>query len=338
LSLSETRVWAQFHDTHILITRLPRLWAAFAAGEVGYANMRTAADTARTLAKGNTEGFDHKLFADLDSGLSAKASRLTPSKFRTAARVLRERLHPVDPVERHRDAREGRHTEVEPVNDGMAWWHLYGDAVAIAKVDARMTAGALRQRNVPGETRTLAQLKADAAADVLTGRGTAYEVKTHVQICLPVTALVDEPVMLAEAELNPAVLEGYGPIDQATALLAAADAPSFRRIFTDPIRGIDLNMDRSTYRPTAAQREWLRRRFATCVAPCCSQRTQYSDVDHTTDWHFDGLTNMANLAPLSRAHHTLKHKTRFALKRHSNGKYVWTSPTGYTRENDPPPF
>ncbi|TAM71348.1 MAG: HNH endonuclease [Microbacteriaceae bacterium] len=109
-------------------------------------------------------------------------------------------------------------------------------------------------------------------------------------------------------------------------------------MFTDPITGVDLNMDRSTYRPTAAQREWLRRRNPDCGCPTCSIRIDASDLDHITDWQFDGLTNENNLVPLSRGHHTLKHRTKITVTRTAQGRTVWRTPTGFERESDPPPF
>ncbi|MEO8908044.1 MAG: DUF222 domain-containing protein [Microbacteriaceae bacterium] len=334
LSLPEGTIWSQFHEADTLMQRLPRLWTQFCSGAVGYPNAREAATVAWSLPHDNPAAF-----AELDDALVEKAERLTPSQFRKAARAARERVHPEDATRRHREARQERRVEVSPANDGMAWLSLFTDAATIMKVDARLNAAAKRQRGVDGESRTtLAQLRVDAAGDVLTGRGTAFEVKAHVHLNTPVTAMLDHPELLAKARTDVAVLEGYGPIDDETARLLVADAPSFRRVFTDPITGIDLNMDRKRYRPTAAQREWLRRQHPECESPTCSIRIDDSDLDHTTDWQFDGLSNPDNLAPLSRGHHTLKHKTKITLTRTAVGRSIWRTPTGFSRETDPPPF
>lgn len=103
-----------------------------------HANVRTAAELARSLPD------DSRVFDELDALLVEKATRLTPSKFGTAARVIRERLHPVDLVERHQAAAVDRRVEIEAADDGMAWMHLYSDAPAIMKIDARLTAAAAR--------------------------------------------------------------------------------------------------------------------------------------------------------------------------------------------------
>jgi hypothetical protein len=333
LSVPEATIWSQFHEAEMLIDHLPKLWAAFSTGDVGYRNAREA-----TSVAGSVPQDDPRVFDQLDEALADKAARLTPSQFRRAARAARERIHPHDPVGRHSEALRQRHTEIEFADDGMAWWSLFTDAATVMKIDARMNRGAVRQHAVDGETRTLAQLRADAAGDVLTGRGTAYEVKARVHLNVPATILLDNPQLLTAAHDDRSVLEGYGPIDDATARQLVADSPSFRRVFTDPIRGVDLNMDRTVYRPTAAQREYLRRQHSECDCPTCSIRIDDSDIDHTTDWNFGGLTNIDELAPLSRGHHTLKHKTKIKVTRSPNGRSVWRMPTGYERESDPPPF
>lgn len=333
LSVSESTIWGQLHEAETLIERLPKLWAAFSTGAASYRNAREAASVAWSLPHD-----DPRAFEELDDALADKAGRLTPAQFRRAARAARERTHPKDPVERHQDARRDRHVEVEPADDAMAWWSLYTDAASVMKIDARINAAALRQSKVPGETRTLAQLRADAASDLLTGRGTAYEVKARVHLSCPVTILLDNPDLLAAAHDDRSVLEGYGPIDDATARHLIADATSFRRVFTDPINGADLNMDRKAYRPTKVQREWIRRHNPECDCPTCSAKIDLSDIDHGIEWSRGGLTNVDDLTPLSRGHHTVRHKTKVTVTRTAEGRSLWRMPTGFERESDPPPF
>jgi len=333
LSLPESTIWGRFHEAETLIDRLPNLWAQFSAGHINYRNAREAAAVSWSLPDD-----DPSAFAQLDDALVDKAARLTPPQFRKAARAARERIHPKNAVERHQEARQRRHVEVEPADDGMAWWSLFTDAATVMKIEARMDAAARRQHAADGETRTLAQLRADAAGDVLTGRGTAYEVKARVHVNSPVTILLNDPELLARAHTDRSVLEGYGPIDDETARHLISDAPSFRRVFTDPITGADLNMDRRVYRPTAVQREWLRRHHSECDCPTCSRRIDASDIDHRLDWNFGGLTNVDNLAPLCDGHHTPKHKTKITVTRTPEGRSLWHTPTGFERESDPPPF
>jgi hypothetical protein len=332
LNLSENTIRDMFHDAHTLITKLPRVWDSFRTGQIPYVNARTAAGAARALPDD-----DPTVFERLDEVLAVKGAGMVPSKFRTAARVLREKLHPENPVTRHEKAFADRRVSFDPDQDGMGWITLFTDAATVVKAQAYADAVATRMR-AKGDDRTLEQLRADAIADLLTGRGTKHEVKARVTVTVPVTAFTDQPELLQAARTDPGVLDGYGPIDPVTAGRLAAAATTFRRLFTDPIDGAELNLGRTSYKPNKAQREWLRRRYGTCVAPTCNCSAVKSDTDHALDWVFDGYTNENNLGPLHRGHHTLRHKTTITVERLPDGRYRWTTPTGFTRDNDPPPF
>jgi hypothetical protein len=222
LCVAEATVWNMFHEADVLAGRLPRIWHQFQTGSIGYANARTAAIITYGIP---TE--DPRAFETLDETLVGKASRLVPSLFRKAARAARERVHPVDPIQRHQDARRWRRVEAEPGEDGMAWLTLYTDAAVVRKIQVRLHEAALAKRAVTGEERTVAQLEADTAGDVLTGRGTPWEVRSQIHVTIPVTALLDRPELLEQARVTPAVLDGFAPFDDATARMLAADAPSF---------------------------------------------------------------------------------------------------------------
>jgi len=99
------------------------------------------------------------------------------------------------------------------------------------------------------------------------------------------------PVLsLIGADEAPATLDGYGPIDPAIARQLFADAPSFLRVAVDPISSAPLDLDRTRYRPSKAQRDWLALRYGTCTRPGCSKLAVDSDVDHLHDWFLDAPT------------------------------------------------
>jgi hypothetical protein len=332
LAMSENTVRAHFHMADTLIRRLPRVWRHFRDGLIPLVNARTAAQTAYTLPA------DPATDRLLDEALADAARTLTPAKFSTKARVTRERIHPTDPAVRHEQARDNRRVFTERADDGMGWLYLYSDAATIEATGKRLRVNAAQLRGRDGETRTLTQIEADIAGDLLTGKGTPYTVKVRLGVTIPVTAFTTQPELLQAAHTDPAILDGYGPIDPATATTLAASATSFRRIFTDPINGIILTMDRTTYRPTTAQREFLNLKFRTCSAPGCNRPADECDIDHTTDWQYNGLTNDDNLGPMHQGHHTIKHATKITATRNRHGGITWTTPTGYSKDTDPPPF
>jgi hypothetical protein len=144
-----------------------------------------------------------------------------------------------------------------------------------------------------------------------------------------------------------AYLDGYGPIDDHTATLLTARAPSLRRLLTHPHTGAALAMGRDTYTVPADLRAYLRLRDATCRFPGCTRAADRCDVDHTVPYVAGGTTDATNLAHLCRTHHRLKHATTWTVRHtDTDATLVWTSPTGrehtthpaVTITDGPPPF
>ncbi|HCC41130.1 MAG TPA: endonuclease, partial [Arthrobacter bacterium] len=181
------------------------------------------------------------------------------------ARTWRERHHPVSIEKRHARSAAERRVEYVPDRDGMAWLSAYLPADQAAGIWARTTAAA-RALQGPDEPRTLTQLRADIAATWLLGAtadgsdagggssGGVPSPRAQVLVTVPVMGLLgvtDEPAML----------DGYGPIPPSIARqLIANGAESFHRVLTDPRDGAPLEIGRTSYRVTKAQRQWLRLR------------------------------------------------------------------------------
>jgi hypothetical protein len=325
LSIAEATVAILAHQATVLRTRAPRTWAAFREGEMTVPNARRVAETLDTMPTDTTA----------DSALDEKAvelARLAPARFGDRMRVLRERLHPRDLTERHREAAQKRCAVREPEPDGMTW---LGFRVTDAKAQVawdRIDQAARHLAAAPGETRTLDQLRADVAADLLGGwHDPEIAPRVTVGVLVPMLSL------LGAAE-QPAHLEGIGPIDAETARRLTAHAPSLQRLLTDPVKGTVLDVDRRTYRPPADLDRWLRLRDATCRFTGCGRSAKSCDIDHTIDWSTGGRTAADNLAHLSRRHHTLKHRSRWTVAHGPGARLTWTSPTGHVSTSDPPPF
>ncbi|MGO4681731.1 HNH endonuclease signature motif containing protein, partial [Microbacterium sp. 2MCAF23] len=134
-----------------------------------------------------------------------------------------------------------------------------------------------------------------------------------------------------------AQLVGHGPIDPATARQAFLDATGFRRVITDPVCGVVLDLDRRTYRPTKAQRDWLVLQHGTCARDGCDRLALDADLDHAQMWSQGGPTDTGNLRPLCPADHVRRHRTRMIYRNRENHTVQVITPTGF-RTNDPPPF
>lgn len=323
LGMSEAAVRARAFDGRTLRRMLPRLWARFVEGEISPVNARCAAEFARTLPDDCVAAFDE--------AVGDAAARLTPVRFRLRARAERERIHSVGLVERARAAAETRGVWIDNGLDGMAILSMRLPADVAHRGYATIDGAARSLRGRPDEERTLDQLRGDVAGDILTGTAHAPRANVAVAVTVPVLTLLG-------ASDEPATLDGYGPIDAETARRLAAHAPSFTRLLTHPISGGLLDIDRTSYRPPADLKRWLAVNDVLCTFPGCGRLARNSDIDHTVDRQFGGRTRADNLAHLCEHHHRLKHKTRWIVRQGKDREITWTSPTGFTREADPPPF
>lgn len=333
LHLSESTVRGHGFDADTLRTRLPRLWALFCAGDLNPVSARAAADLVRSLPD---EAEPAERFDEALTGIA----HLAPGRFRMRARVLRERIHSISLAERVANASATRGVWIDNDVDGMAYLTAYLPADVVHRAFGRIDAAARSLALDPAETRTLAQIRADVAADLLIDGGaeSIKAVRVSVAVTVPVLTLLghgDEP----------GILEGYGPIDAETARRLAAHAPSFTRLLTHPVTGSLLDVDRGVYRPPADLKRWLAITDVTCGFPGCMRLARNSDIDHIVDRQFDGKTRAGNLVHLCRHHHRLKHMTRWTVRVPEPDpegdpavRVEWSSPTGHRRAQDPPPF
>ncbi len=323
LNLAESTVRSHGHIASTLRHRMPALWASFAEGEVSTQNAREAASVVLTLPDSSWQAFDSQL---VDA-----ARKLAPARFRAKAVALGERLHATPSEERHVVASQRRGVWHEVDSDGMAWLNAYLPAEKVALAMTALDAAAFEAFREPDETRTMSQLRADILADVLMG-DEASRPTVALALTIPAGSMLGHST-------DPAILEGVGPIDLDTARALAVLAPSVTRLLTDPFTGAVLQMDPNQYRSSAAMKRWFSIRHATCDHPGCGRRAVNCDLDHMTARVEGGKTTAQNLAPRCRLHHTLKHQTKWKVEQPPGApRAIYTTPTGYRREADPPPF
>ncbi|NYD67751.1 HNH endonuclease signature motif containing protein [Agromyces atrinae] len=365
-------------EAHTLAARLPKLWLEFLDGATSYPIVRAAVEAI-------TGWGDDDAVARFDSELAGIAGRVTVASFRSRAKRLRDRLSAATLAERHRRALTERRVVFEDAPEGMMWLHALVPALDGAKIRTRLNATAKQASRVTGETRTRDQLRADQLSDWLTGAGTPTAVQTRVLVTVPLMAgLLEKPVRDARTTPTPlstaprlpahpwldvATIDGYGPISTETARQIFDTATAFRRLIVDPITAEPLYLDRTQYRPSQAQRDWLTLTYQRCSRPGCNSLAATSDIDHIHDWAHGGRTDIDNLAPLCPPDHTLKHTTWLGPEQPSQlqpqpqpaaspppspspedtaaeqltldprpPRRRWTSPTGYTSDSDIPPF
>lgn len=287
-----------------------------------------------------------------DAAVTDRAVRLVPAKFAVAARAIRERVHAESLERRHRRAAADRGVWMTAELDGMASISALLPAASARGMMAQLDRAARHLRAAPDEERTLAQLRADVLADLIvrsdaptsaaseTFRDGAADGRPATPSPVQATVIVTVPALtLLGRGSDPAVLEGYGPIDLDTARRLAGDARSWIRLLTDPVTAAPLVLDRKTYRVPVALRRWLGVTSPTCAFPGCARRAAECDMDHRRAWAEGGGTDADNLEPTCRHHHRLRHDTLWSpLRTSSEGDAAWTSPLGGSYGADPPPF
>ncbi|GAA3889104.1 hypothetical protein GCM10022381_33630 [Leifsonia kafniensis] len=145
-------------ESQALVHELPGTLAALENGAISYQHARVIIDQARILPADVRAAFEQAVLPD--------ALRLPASQLRRKAVALRERMHPDSIIARTRAAVAERRLAFEAAPDGMAWLHLFGPAADVQAAFTRVDAVA-RRRQGPTEPRTLTQLRADVAIELL---------------------------------------------------------------------------------------------------------------------------------------------------------------------------
>jgi hypothetical protein len=216
-----------------------------------------------------------------------------------------------------------------------------GGATDWVPVDHALTAAAVAAKGTEGETRSIGQLRHDILLDIVTeglkaGALPDPATKVSQRRGVAVELLLTVPVLtLLGVGCAVPTVEGYGPVDIETARRLAADAPSFVRVLTDPVTGVRLTMDRTTYRPPADLKRWLRIRDQECRDPGCRRPAGHTDLDHAREWQHGGATDAVNLVSVCRSMHLLKSRGLWKERYEPDGSVTWTSPWGRT-VTDPP--
>ncbi len=363
LRVGEGTIQAWEGAARTLRERTPRIWALMCDGRVVPSSARTTADLLDSIP------VDPATDAGLEDALLPIVEALAPARYKTRARVLRDRIHPEPPETRHATARDTRHVRIENDPDGMCTLTLHLPAVTGITAWHRIDGSARHLRARDGESRTLEQIRADVAGDLLT-RGVVDGLTRTVELAVTVPVLNllgrddgaspgtggrggtgDERGthggLRVPPEAGPAtvgsgraasILEGYGPIDPITARELAGEASGLHRILTHPVTGAILDLDRTRYRIPAELRRWARHHDRECGFPGCGKPAADCDLDHTHAYTDGGTTSAQNLWHLCRRHHRMKHHSHWTVSRAGPTTLTWTSPTGHQQDSDPPPF
>ncbi|GAA1224103.1 HNH endonuclease signature motif containing protein [Prauserella halophila] len=338
LRVSTREVERRVEDGRSVVRRMPQLLAAMRSGAVESYGARRVLAVVDPLDDDTARQVDGLLAEKLTD---APETAWQPGNLAQRVRRLVEKTDPDGQTERARQARAERKLELTPGEHAMSSLEVSLPAERAGACYSRVDAMARSLRH-GGDVRTLDQLRADVAADLLLGRDPGVsppEAAAMVYLHVP----VDAALSLSN---NGCELDGYGPIPAPIAREIMTNERSiWRAVLCDPGTGEPVDLGRTRRRPSAVIRELVRVRDRECVMPWCHRPARHCDHDHEHPWTTSdgdgsggGATSVANGGPRCRRHHRLKDRPGWNARYDpTRGVTRVTTPHGatYTAHRDP---
>jgi len=307
--------------------RLPRVGMALLRGEI-------CSRRARVLVH-DTEHLPVHTARTVIRDLITSAGELTTGQLR--ARV-RKRCFEADPDEAQKllaATVERRRIESRMTPAGTGDLFIFDappDRVAAA---SRLINHMARNLRAGGDQRTMDQLRADVALDLLNGallEGGGDR--------LGGVLMTTDLTSLAGLENHAGELNGFGPVIADIARQTAAqqrDAP-WEFVVRDGDTGRIVATGTTQRRPNAAQSRFAKARLPVCIFPGCRMPAADSDLDHRVPWAEGRRTDATDLGPACRHDHVVRHTHGWSYEFLADGRVQWTTRLGhrYSPPRDPP--
>jgi len=191
------------------------------------------------------------------------------------------------------------------------------DDVILARHRIRHAAKRMR---ADGDARTLDQLSADIALDILIGRTDDLPVPAYARPIINLTVPVE--TVMGSADL-PGVLNGATVLPASLARsIASTPGSTWHRLLTDPAGGA-AELSTASYQPTEAIWRSVVAERPRCYRPGCDRPAVECELDHRVPWP-EGPTSTTNLQPACKRDHKAKHSPGFAVS-----PTVFRTPAGF---------
>jgi hypothetical protein len=287
-----------------------------------------------------TENVDDDVMAALDEAIAAHVEKW----MKLSKNKLRDRVdqwvakYDAAGVRVPPEVADNRYVDVDAASPGMA--HLSGHirAADAATVNARLEA--LAATVCDNDPRSHTQRRADASGAMgryeaslacECGREDCPAAALRADASAAATTVIHvlaEQGTLDGSSDNPGYLAAMGILPAESVRDLAASATATLKPLTVPAAAATAD---PRYRPTAANKEFLRWRDLTCRWNGCDKPVDKSDVDHTVPYPY-GPTHPSNTKHYCRMHHLIK--TFYAGlgwsdRQLPDGTLVLTAPTGH---------
>jgi len=301
--------------------QLPEVAAALESGDIDGHKASVISDGTAALKLSAARGVADKILVF--------ASRLTVGQIGARLRRLCILEDPGHAQARYEQSLERRRVVARPTADGTTHLHISDCAPHLAQAATDRVNRIARSLKTRHESRSVDQLRADVALDLLTGRridsdedGGGGSVNLHVDL-----------TTLARLDDHPGELSGYGPVVSDIARQVAEEQQEkseWNAVVSDPETGEPLHVVSVRRRPTTRQQKMIRALHPVCVFPGCRMPAVDCDLDHCVDYAFGGPTTVGNHAPLCRHHHLSKHQDGWRYAKTGRVAVEWVSPFGHT--------
>ncbi|MFD6795030.1 MULTISPECIES: 13E12 repeat family protein [Prauserella salsuginis group] len=325
LGVSTAEATRRVGRSAVLVRRMPTVLGLMQAGQVEAYGARRLLDVAAPLDENKTRRLDELLAQRLASQPGAS---LLPDNLTRRVRRLMEVVDPGGQVARARQARCERSFDIRNDDHAMSQFTLRIPAEVAAGIRSRVDALANKVRRKDRDGRTMDQLRADVATDLLLGRSPEVStpaIAASVFIHLP----IDTALGMTEDGCE---LDGYGPVPGAIAREIMTNPNStWRAVLCDPGTGRPVDLGRTRRRPTAAVRDLVAARDRECCVPWCHRPARHCEFDHGTAWTDGGHTSTANGSSKCDRHHARKDDPGWTIHHDPDtGTTVVTTPNGAT--------
>jgi hypothetical protein len=362
--LSEGRLRSDLRTVRTLQQHFPDIWALCRSGALDSYKASLVAETAKfaldrpeqfaTFSDRMTRWLRKAIPAGDDGHERPRLVNRTVKQLRNKINYELNKLKPKDADEAFKRGFSQRSARPRLDEDGMGSLCLTHTVADIQTADYRLTliAKALRAN---GDERTIDQLRADLAVDLIIGRvqlGASVAELEHAETgdrsdpvdtvhALPTSGYA-RPVVNVTVPIqtlmglsdHPAVLSGGSVIPATLARLIAADPDStWYRMLTDPARRM-TELSTKSYHPTPPIWREMVARYNTCYRRNCDRPATTSEGDHLEKWP-RGATSSTNLGPACKPDHKGKHSRGFSLENNGNGSVTLRTRAGFSHTTDP---
>jgi hypothetical protein len=223
-----------------LSERLPQTLAALKQGWIEEFKAQLISEAVECLSD------EHALA--VEARVLDKAGKQTTNQLRNTLTKVVLAIDPEGAEVRRQEKMRDRRVESQPTEPGMAMLALHHSAERIAAAHAVITGRARQLKALGGDARTLAQIEADVACDLILGTDSAHRV-VEVHLTLPATTAVG-------LDDQPGDVDGL-PVTAHAARQLATEATTWRWIRTDQATGEVMDLTYPRYTPPAALKSFV---------------------------------------------------------------------------------